>query len=226
MLSDNCIEICDSPPPATPETLAEWIGKGKTWTDIRLPFCALSFWAALLEAITAKATWTKSLSWLNKKITSDPSLAACQVRVNAILSKTPWKGIVEGLGWHISVTEMATLLSEQQLSDEHIDTMLCLLAVRFQCEEPHLSTFISLGTMSLADGLCKSPALILKPGPDILPYPNAVPADVMLYGDRLAADEVSVVSQITSFLSAFFSAIKASHQSCAPAAPSHVHFPT
>ncbi|TFY80575.1 hypothetical protein EWM64_g3442 [Hericium alpestre] len=295
MSSDNRIEIRDTPPPATPEILEEWIGRGKiyknvpepiaselcrrvsisadgialipdaslsvldllqhklpprssslnfvalhscfsdlqantplaqlldmqtppqevlrklrdfagqamldgkrsvcywTRTDVRLSFSALGFWAALSEAITAKATWTAALSWLQKQVTLDPSLAALQLRVNTVLASTPWKGFVEGLGRHASATEMSMFLSRKHLTDVHVDTMLRLLAVRLQQEEPHLATFISLGTMSLADGLSKSAALISRPGPDVLPYPNAVPADVVEYGDRLAENEASVI---------------------------------
>jgi hypothetical protein len=89
--------------------------------DIYLPFHALGMWDLILEAGTAKKAWQDALMWLDRQRDIPIQYIG---RVMKLLGTVPWKDYVKGLGLGLTMTEMAVFLSQEWLSDTHIDSML------------------------------------------------------------------------------------------------------
>ena len=89
--------------------------------DIYLPFDALGMWDLILEASTAKKAWQDTLTWLDRQREVPIQYFG---RVMKILGTVPWKDYVKGLGSGLRIMEMAAFLSQEWLSDTHIDSML------------------------------------------------------------------------------------------------------
>ncbi|KAI0301414.1 hypothetical protein BC826DRAFT_1102007 [Russula brevipes] len=90
--------------------------------DVFMPFDALGTWALILEVATAKIAWTKALQWMKKHQETIPERYAS--RIMSLLRQVPWKDSIKGLGSVLTITSMAAFLSEEWLSDAHIDAML------------------------------------------------------------------------------------------------------
>ena len=82
---------------------------------------ALRMWHLILEAGTAKKAWQDALMWLDRQRKIPVQYIG---RVMKLLGIVPWKDYVKGLGSGLTITEMAVFLSQEWLSDAHIDTML------------------------------------------------------------------------------------------------------
>jgi hypothetical protein len=91
-------------------------------SGIYLPFDALGTWALIVEADAAKNSWRKALRWLDQRHETIPIQYI--PRVTKLLGTVPWKGYVKGLGSGLSITDMAAFLSQEWLSDTHLDSML------------------------------------------------------------------------------------------------------
>jgi len=90
--------------------------------DIFLPFDALGTWAFILEINTAKKAWIDVLHWMEEQ--HHTILEEYTARIKSLLCQVPWKEFIKGLGSGLTITEMATFLSREWLSDTHIHTML------------------------------------------------------------------------------------------------------
>jgi hypothetical protein len=91
-------------------------------SGIFLPFDALGTWALIVDADTAKNTWSKALRWLDQWRETIPMQYI--PRVTKLLGTVPWKSYIKGLGSGLSITDMAAFLSQEWLSDAHLDGML------------------------------------------------------------------------------------------------------
>jgi hypothetical protein len=89
--------------------------------DVFIPFDALGTWDIILEADTAKKAWRDALTWLDYQDEIPKQYIA---RITKLLGTVPWKDNIKGLGSGLSITEMAVFLSQEWLSDSHIDSML------------------------------------------------------------------------------------------------------
>ncbi|KAF8265266.1 hypothetical protein EI94DRAFT_1804637 [Lactarius quietus] len=89
--------------------------------DIFSPFDALGTWALIVEADTAKNAWRDALRWLDQQHKVSIQYIA---QITKLLGTVPWKDYIKGLGSGLSVTDMAVFLSQEWLSDAHLDSML------------------------------------------------------------------------------------------------------
>ena len=90
--------------------------------SVFLPFDALGTWALIVEANISKCAWGNALKWMDKQHGKIPDHSISQVM--ALLHTVPWKEYIKGLGSGLSITGMATFLSQEWLSDAHLDSML------------------------------------------------------------------------------------------------------
>ncbi|KAH8986514.1 hypothetical protein EDB86DRAFT_2832639 [Lactarius hatsudake] len=114
-------------------------------SGVFLPFDALGVWALIVEADTAKCAWSNVLRWMDEHRDNIPAQSISQVM--ALLRMVPWKGYIKGLRSGLSITDMATFLSQEWLSDTHLDTMVNA-AVHFRheslsCMVPHTEIVLS-----------------------------------------------------------------------------------
>jgi hypothetical protein len=93
-------------------------------SGIFLPFNALGIWALIIEADTAKNAWRDALTWLDQQHCNGTIPTQYIPRVMKLLGTLPWKDHIKGLSSWLSITDMATFLSQDWLSDAHIDSML------------------------------------------------------------------------------------------------------
>ena len=89
---------------------------------IFLPFDALGTWDYILKIIAAKKAWIGALQWIEEQ----PQAISEQykIRIMSLLRQVSWKGYVKGLASSLTITDMAAFLSQEWLSDSHIDSML------------------------------------------------------------------------------------------------------
>jgi hypothetical protein len=91
---------------------------------IFLPFNALGTWALIIEAHDAKNAWRDGLRWLDRQHFNEGISMQYVPHVMKLLGTLPWKDCTKGLSSWLSVTDMATFLSQAWSSDAHIDSML------------------------------------------------------------------------------------------------------
>ena len=91
-------------------------------TDVFLPFDALGTWDYILKVIAAKKAWISALQWMKVQAKTIPE--QYMTRIMLLLCRVSWKGYIKGLGSALTITDMATFLSQEWLSDSHIDCML------------------------------------------------------------------------------------------------------
>lgn len=91
-------------------------------SSVFLPFDALGMWALIIEADTAKCAWSNALRWMNEQQGNLPEQSIPQVIT--LLRTVPWKDYIKGLGSALSITDMAIFLSQEWLSNAHLDSML------------------------------------------------------------------------------------------------------
>jgi hypothetical protein len=90
--------------------------------DVFLPFDALGTWDYILKVIAARKAWISALQWMKVQAKTIPEQYMTQVML--LLCRVSWKGYIKGLGSALTITDMATFLSQEWLSDSHIDCML------------------------------------------------------------------------------------------------------
>jgi hypothetical protein len=91
---------------------------------IFLPFNALGTWTLIVEADTAKNAWRDGLRWLDQQHRDEGTSTQYISCVAKLLGALPWKDCTKGLRSWLSITDMAMFLSQDWLSDAHIDSML------------------------------------------------------------------------------------------------------
>jgi hypothetical protein len=93
--------------------------------DVFLPFDTLGTWSQILKINAAKEAWIGALRWTTLT-TGRPQAIPEQyaICILSLLRQVPWNGYINGLGSALMITDMASFLSQQWLSDLHIDSML------------------------------------------------------------------------------------------------------
>ena len=97
---------------------------------IFLPFNALGTWALIVEADTAKNAWRDGLRWLDRLHRNEVIPTQYVPHVMKLLGTLPWKDHIKGLSSWLSITDMATFLSQDWLLDAHVDSVTLGLGVR------------------------------------------------------------------------------------------------
>ncbi|KAI9443778.1 hypothetical protein H4582DRAFT_2053569 [Lactarius indigo] len=150
---------------------------------IFLPFDALGAWALIVEVDTAKRAWSDALMWVDEQRDNIPAQSIS--RVMTLLRTVPWKDHIKGLGSGLSITDMATFLSPEWLSDTHLDTMVNA-AVHFHHESlsrmvPHTEIVQS----DFAAHILTSP--LLETTPITHDYMNKAPQSVIRLGSIISS---------------------------------------
>lgn len=104
-------------------SIRDWMQKEN---QIYLPFSALKFWSMLLDCISTKLSWTRAMTWFRDQRLPSNLIA----RIETTITQIPWNGSIRSLGGFVNVTDMALFLSDQMLSESHVDAMLALLRLR------------------------------------------------------------------------------------------------
>ena len=184
--SSECLQLL-APSPNILKALKSCAGQamldGKTsvqhWDkrDVFLPFDALGMWGIILEADAAKNAWRDALAWLDQQHNAPTPYIA---RVTKLLGTIPWKDYVKGLGSGLSVTEMAVFLSQEWLSDSHIDTMLSAAVYLRRDTLSHITPHTEIITTDFITHVLASPLLGVSPIPS--DYADNAPKSVQRLG--------------------------------------------
>ena len=145
--------------------------------DVLLPFDALGTWELILEADSSKKAWRGALTWLDQQHGLPIQYIG---QVMKLLGIAPWKDYVKGLGSGLSVTEMATFLSQEWLSGSHIDSMLRAM-MNLRCDTlSHIAPRTEIVLTDFVTHILASPLLDASPIP--CSYAKTAPKSVQRLG--------------------------------------------
>jgi hypothetical protein len=162
--------------------------------DVFLLFDALGTWGLILEADTAKTAWKDALAWLDRQNKIPIQYIG---RVTKLLGTVPWKGYIKGLGSGLSITEMAAFLSQEWLSDAHIDSML--RATMYQrCDTlSHITPRTEIVLTDFISHILGSPHLDTSPIP--YDYTKNAPKSVQRLGSVISGSSSDIRIATVSF---------------------------
>jgi hypothetical protein len=150
--------------------------------DILFPFDALGTWARILEIDAAKKVWTNALQWMAAHPKTIPDQYT--KRVMSILGQVPWKGYISGLGSALTITDMASFLSQEWLSDMHIYSMLTVTRHLQHNALSGAGPFTKIASPDFPSHILTSPLLATTPiTPD---YLTKAPKSVIGLGTNIA----------------------------------------
>ncbi|KAH9015478.1 hypothetical protein EDB84DRAFT_1679909 [Lactarius hengduanensis] len=167
------------------------------WThpDIFLPFDALGTWGLIVEADIAKKAWSNAMGWMNEQHKNIPE--QYMSRVTTLLHTVPWNSHIKGLGSGLSTTDMATFLSNEWLSDTHLDSMLSV-AVHLHADTlsrmvPHTEIVSS----DFASHILTSP--LLETSPITRGYLDKAPKSILKLGSTISSASMGIRVAAISF---------------------------
>jgi len=161
--------------------------------DIFLAFNALGIWAFITEAITAKNAWSGALRWMNNNVIPSEYVH----HVTSLLTTVPWKDNIKGLDSGLSVTDMAVFLSENWLTDDHIDSMLSAIVHLCHNALSHLVPHTEIVTSDFAYHILTTP--LLESPPTMHDYENKAPKLVLKLGSLVANSPLGIRIATISF---------------------------
>ncbi|KAF8993134.1 hypothetical protein BDQ17DRAFT_1331884 [Cyathus striatus] len=150
---------------------------------VLVPFEALGYWSYLSKAIEAQRRWKQALIWLKGHELQSPSFATLAQAVFSLLSQVFWIDSIAGISSSIMMTDLADFLSDNWLSDGHIDTMLLQLEIRIK-KHPDLCNQHIIGCTSLAQSLSSNCFTDMKD--DSILYLSTANYFLRTYGAKLA----------------------------------------
>lgn len=162
--------------------------------DIFLPFDALGTWALIVEVDTAKKAWQKALTWLDQQQGIPTQFIA---RVLKLLGTVPWNNYVKGLGSGLSIMDMAVFLSQDWLSDAHLDSMLS--ATRFLRRDTlsHITPRTEIIQSDFMAHILASPSL--ETSPIACDYVKKAPKSVQRLGSLISESSPNIRVATISF---------------------------
>jgi hypothetical protein len=163
-------------------------------SGIFLPFNALGIWALIIEADTAKNAWRDALTWFDQQHCNGTIPTPYIPRVMKLLGALPWKDHIKGLSSWLNITDMATFLSQDWLSDAHVDSML---GAAMHLRRDTLSHMVPRTELILSDfvtHILASPLLETSPIPS--DYAEKAPKSVQRLGSIIS--ECSSAIRVTT----------------------------
>ncbi|KAJ7039794.1 hypothetical protein C8F04DRAFT_949367, partial [Mycena alexandri] len=118
----------------------------------RFPLRAITYWKRMEEVVNAHRQWETSVGWV------DGQLAKPDLPEQDREALTVTKGLFETLGWNTVIwgrwthLHLATLLSWQWLTDDHIDMMMTDLSARVAAD-PELSKTVLVAPLAFSNAL-------------------------------------------------------------------------
>lgn len=162
--------------------------------DVFLPFDALGTWALVLEADTAKNAWKDALRWLDQRH-EIPSHYIAQIK--KLLGTVPWKDYVKGLGSGLSITDMAVFLSQEWLSDAHIDSMLSASIHLHRDTLSHITPHTEIVLSDFVTHILSSP--LLETPPILCDYITKAQKSVQKLGSVISGSSPDIRVATVSF---------------------------
>ena len=162
--------------------------------DVFLPFDALGTWDLILEADSSKRAWQGALTWLDQQHGIPLQYVA---RVMKLLGTVPWKDYIKGLGSGLSITETAAFLSQEWLSDSHIDSMLRAVTYLRHDTLSHLTPRTEIILIDFATHILASPLLEASPIP--CSYAKNAPKSVQRLGSIISENPSNIRIATVSF---------------------------
>jgi hypothetical protein len=166
------------------------------WDNINifLPFDALGMWALIVEADTAKKAWQEALRWLDQQ---QEILTQYIAWVMKLLGTVPWNDYVKGLGSGLSTLDMAVFLSQEWLSDTHLDSMLSA-AVSLHCDAlSHITPHTEIILSNFMTHILTSSSLETSPIP--CDYVKTAPKSVQKLGSVISESSPDIQVATISF---------------------------
>ena len=118
-------------------------------------------------------------------------------RVTTLLHTVSWKGHIKGLGSGLSITDMATFLSEEWLSDTHLDSMLTaaihLRQDSLSCMVPHTEIVLSDFSSHILT------SLLLVTSPITRSYLDKAPKSILKLGSIISNTSMDIQIAAVSF---------------------------
>ncbi|KAN0139136.1 hypothetical protein V8E53_003025 [Lactarius tabidus] len=162
--------------------------------NIFLPFDALGTWGLIVDADTAKKTWRRALRWLDQQQEIPTQYIA---RVMKLLGAVPWNDSVKGLGSGLSIVDMAVFLSQEWLSDAHLDSMLSA-TVSLRCDAlTHITPRTEIVLSDFMTHILASPSLETSPIP--CDYVKKAPKSVQKLGSVISESSPDIRVATISF---------------------------
>lgn len=150
--------------------------------DVFLPFDVLGTWAHILKIDAAKKAWFRAMQWVSGCPKSIPGEYV--TRIMSLLRQVPWNEYIKGLGSALTITDMASFLSREWLSDMHIYTMLSITRRLRRDTLSGAAPCIEIASPDFPSHILTSPLLAMTPiAPD---YFSKAPKSVTGLGTMIA----------------------------------------
>ncbi|PSR70772.1 hypothetical protein PHLCEN_2v13350, partial [Hermanssonia centrifuga] len=137
--------------------------------ETRYNLWIIQFWTDIASVLCIRARWKGCYNWLSRQ-PYDPVTQSAYDDARECLNGLSWNARVEvpGCG-NIRTSDFATFLSDDRLTDKHIDIMLQLVERRVLLQ-PKVSATVTIGKLAFINQILKAnnPAFYDKPSPPFL----------------------------------------------------------